>query len=341
MPEQAAIEVRDLVHGYGRGLVHDHLSFTVHEGSILGLLGKNGVGKTTLIRILMGFLAPNAGSCRVLGEASHTLSAEARRRIGLVFEGHLAYDFMTIEETERFFRGWYPRWKRDVFHDLIGRLGLALDHRIRHMAEGQRSQVVLAVVTAQDPDLSILDDYAMGLDAGHRRLFLHSLGHDARAGGKTVRVTSLADFMATFTKFELPAEAAPAVRPAPEAPLPDIEREPDGTVTIHAFVPYPAVAARLRAPDEPRGRVRRLYLKCRTPYSIERSDCRRERAQQARGGAPLETGARGSPAARRRARRAPDTTPCRGPGPRRRPRPARRRRRSTGRPLPATGSARG
>ena len=159
MGEPACIEVRDLVHGYGRRLVHDHLSFTVHEGAILGLLGKNGVGKTTLIKILMGFLAPQAGRCRVLGEASHALSPAARRRIGLVFEGHLAYDFMTIQETERFFRGWYPRWRRDVFHDLIGRLGLAPDHRIRQMSEGQRSQVVLAVVMAQDPDRLILDDY--------------------------------------------------------------------------------------------------------------------------------------------------------------------------------------
>ena len=271
MPEGPAIEVRDLVHGYGRRLVHDHLSFTVQKGSILGLLGKNGVGKTTLIKILMGFLAPQAGRCRVLGEASHALSPAARRRIGLVFEGHLAYDFMTIEQTERFFRGWYPRWKRDVFHDLIGRLGLAPDHRIRQMSEGQRSQVVLATVMAQDPDLLILDDYTMGLDAGYRRLFLDYLVHYARDGGKTVLVTShvvqdmerlvddviilraggrvletsLADFMATFKRFEVPAAAAPAVLPAPAAPLHGVEREPDGTVTIHAFAARPAVAAHL------------------------------------------------------------------------------------------------
>ncbi len=271
MGEHPAIEVRDLVHGYGRRLVHDHLSFTVQKGAILGLLGKNGVGKTTLIKILMGFLTPTGGRCRVLGEASHALSATARRRIGLVFEGHLAYDFMTIQETERFFRGWYPRWKRDVFHDLIDRLGLAPDHRIRHMSEGQRSQVVLATVMAQDPDLLILDDYTMGLDAGYRRLFLDYLVHYARDGGKTVLVTShvvqdmerlvddvlilraggrvletsLADFMASFKRFELPAAAAPAALPAAEAPLHGVEREPDGTLTLHAFAPRAAVAAHL------------------------------------------------------------------------------------------------
>ncbi|MFW5833348.1 MAG: ATP-binding cassette domain-containing protein [Pseudomonadota bacterium] len=262
----------DLVHGYARHRVHDRLSFAVEPGSILGLLGKNGVGKTTLIRILMGFLAPDAGSCRVLGEPSHDLSADTRRRIGLVFEGHLAYDFMSIAETERFFRAWYPRWRRDVFHDLVGRLGLPLEHRIRHMSEGQRSQVVLAVVMAQDPDLLILDDYTMGLDAGYRRLFLDYLVHYARDGGKTVLVTShvvqdmerlvddviilrrggrvlqtsLAAFMATFKRFELPPEAAPDTLPAPDAPLHFIEREPDGTVTVHAFGSREEVRASLR-----------------------------------------------------------------------------------------------
>ncbi|TCO70080.1 ATP-binding cassette domain-containing protein [Rhodovulum euryhalinum] len=68
----------------------------VGQGRILGLLGKNGVGKTTLIKILMGFLSPTAGTCRVLGEPSHALSSAAKRRIGLVFEGHLAYDFLSI-----------------------------------------------------------------------------------------------------------------------------------------------------------------------------------------------------------------------------------------------------
>lgn len=145
------IVVEGLCHRYGERTIHDGLSFTVREGRILGLLGKNGVGKTTLIRILMGFLTPGAGTCRVLGRPSHALSPDAKRRIGLVFEGHLAYDFLSIAETERFFAAWYPRWRREVFHDLIDRLGLPRGHRIRNMSEGQRSQMVLAVEMAQDP----------------------------------------------------------------------------------------------------------------------------------------------------------------------------------------------
>ncbi|WP_200388671.1 ATP-binding cassette domain-containing protein [Thiocapsa imhoffii] len=137
-----AISMEGLTHRYGTRVIHDDLSFTVRTGRILGLLGKNGVGKTTLIKILMGFLAPNVGRCRVLGEPSHRLSPATKRRIGLVFEGHLAYDFLSIAETERFFAPWYPRWRRDLFYDLVDRLDLPRAHRVRHLSEGQRSQVV-------------------------------------------------------------------------------------------------------------------------------------------------------------------------------------------------------
>ncbi|SDH06940.1 ABC transporter ATP-binding protein [Roseospirillum parvum] len=260
MTDDIAIRVDGLTHRYGRRVIHHNLSFDVHRGGIFGLLGKNGVGKTTLIKLLMGFLRPSAGRCSVLGAPSHALPPDTRRRIGLVFEGHLAYEFMTIRQTERFFSGFYPAWRGDVFHDLIERLGLSPDHRIGRMSEGQRSQVVLAVVMAQDPELLILDDYTMGLDAGYRRLFLDYLVHYARQGGKTVLVTShvvqdmerlvdeviflrrggevlatsLSAFMGDFRHYRLPPTPG-APPPAADGVLHNVEAAPDGTLMVYAF----------------------------------------------------------------------------------------------------------
>ena len=97
-----AIQAESLSHSY------DHLSFTIRKGGIFGLLG----------------------------ESSNALSAAAKRRIGLVFEGHLAHEFMSIGEAEKFFSAWYPKWRRDVFRELVDRLGLPYTHRIRNMSEG-------------------------------------------------------------------------------------------------------------------------------------------------------------------------------------------------------------
>jgi ABC-2 type transport system ATP-binding protein len=83
--QQYIIDVRALTHRYGERVIYENLSFTIAPGKITALLGKNGVGKTTLIRILMGFLKPTGGTAHVLGEEAHALSAATRARIGLIF----------------------------------------------------------------------------------------------------------------------------------------------------------------------------------------------------------------------------------------------------------------
>ena len=184
------IECQNLTHYYGDKLVLNNLDLKVERGRIFGILGKNGMGKTTTINILMGFLRPTSGKCLVLGEESHKLSPETRQKIGLLHEGHLAYDFMTIRQVEKFYSAFLPNWKPDYYWDLIGKLGLSDNHKIKNMSCGQRSQVVLGLIFAQDPELLILDDYSMGLDPGYRALFIDYLQEYVREKNKTVFLTS-------------------------------------------------------------------------------------------------------------------------------------------------------
>lgn len=187
---EPVISCRNLRHSYGEKTVLDGLTFDVEAGSIFGLLGKNGAGKTTTINILMGFLRPLSGVCRVLGEPSHDIQPVTRRDIGLLHERFIQYDFMSIAEIERFHAPFYPKWERDVFYDLVGRLDVPKTRRISRMSCGQRSQVVLGLIMAQNPRLMLLDDYSMGLDVGYRRLFLDFLLEYVRERGTTVLVTS-------------------------------------------------------------------------------------------------------------------------------------------------------
>lgn len=184
------ISVEHLSHAYGKHLVYDDLSLTFEAGKIYGLLGKNGVGKTTLIKILMGFLRPLSGNCRIFGDPAYAIRPETKERVGLLFERHLAYDFFSISQVERFMAQFYPRWKPERFYGLVDVLGLPHQHKIAHMSEGQRSQVVLGLLLAQDPELLILDDYSMGLDAGYRRLFVDYLRENLKDGRHTVVLTS-------------------------------------------------------------------------------------------------------------------------------------------------------
>jgi ABC-2 type transport system ATP-binding protein len=184
------IEVEHLTHHYGKQIIYEDLNFTIPPGKIYGLLGKNGVGKTTLIRILMGFLRPNTGKCKVFGENSHNLSPAARARIGLLFEGHLTYEFMSIEQIENFYAPFYPLWDKDIYYGMVDKLGLAPDHLIKNLSCGQRSQVVLGLIMAQQPDLLLLDDYSIGLDPGYRRLFLDDMKEFLKDKNHTVFLTS-------------------------------------------------------------------------------------------------------------------------------------------------------
>ncbi len=184
------IECRNLTHYYGKRLIYKDLNFNVPRGRILGLLGKNGTGKTTTINILSGFLQPRSGECLILGEKIGQMNPETRRRIGLLIEGHVQYQFMNIEQIEKFYSAFYPNWKREAYYELMSRLQVAPHQRINRMSCGQRSQVALGLILAQDPEVLVLDDFSLGLDPGYRRLFVDYLREYAKSEDKTVFLTS-------------------------------------------------------------------------------------------------------------------------------------------------------
>ena len=184
------VECKNLTHYYGKKLVFENMNFNIRRGSIFGLLGKNGTGKTTTINILNGFLTPTSGKCLVFGEDSHDLSPAAKARMGFLIEGHIQYSFMNIKQIEKFYSAFFPKWNKTPYYELMSKLEVTEDQKLSTMSCGQRSQVALGLILAQDPDLMVLDDYSMGLDAGYRRLFIDYLTEYARAEGKTIFITS-------------------------------------------------------------------------------------------------------------------------------------------------------
>ena len=187
----SVISVKNLSQRYGKWrVIYENLSFEVPKGRILGLLGKNGTGKTTTINILMGFLKPQSGECRIFGEDITRMSPQTRSRIALLLEGHVQYAFMTISQIERFFSRFYPNWNSKAYYGLMEKLKVTPDQKISSMSNGQRSQVALGLILAQNADLLVLDDFSLGLDPGYRRLFIEYLRDFVKSEGKTVFMTS-------------------------------------------------------------------------------------------------------------------------------------------------------
>ena len=175
---------------YDRRRVVDSLDLRVGQGLVYGLLGRNGAGKSTLIKMLLGMVHPDCGRAEVFGENSLELRPQTRARIAYLAEGHPLYKWMTIGQTVRFTREFYPNWQGGLLEQILDHFELSPRAKIRRLSNGQRAQVSLALAVAADPELLILDDPTLGLDTVVRRDFLESLIQIIQRRGRTILFSS-------------------------------------------------------------------------------------------------------------------------------------------------------
>jgi ABC-2 type transport system ATP-binding protein len=151
------------------------LDLHIRPGEIHALLGRNGSGKTTAMRVLLGFLAPHAGRSTVLGADSQTLTPEQRGRIGYVCEDHRLYWHMRAGDVVAFEAATRPRFDRPLADEAVRRCHLDPRARVGRLSRGQRAQLALVVAVASRPEVLICDDPGLGLDVVMRRAFLEVL----------------------------------------------------------------------------------------------------------------------------------------------------------------------
>jgi ABC-2 type transport system ATP-binding protein len=185
------VQTRQLTKYYHKTLALDHLDLQVPKGCIYGLLGRNGSGKTTAIKLLLGLLHPTSGSAEVLGYSSEDLPPEVRPRIGYITEGHHLDRWMSIGSLEQFQEAFYPdRWDSRFFSDMLEYFELSKRRKIKSLSNGQRAQVNLALTLAPNPELLIMDDPTLGLDTAIRRQFLEGMVHMIQKQGRTILFSS-------------------------------------------------------------------------------------------------------------------------------------------------------
>lgn len=175
---------------FGPQAVLRGLSLRVQTGQVYALLGRNGTGKTTALRILLGFLAPHAGSVTVFGRDSTQLLPPHRARIGYVGEDHRLYPTMSVAGAVAFEAETRPRFRRGFVDQALQRCGLRAAQRVHKLSRGQRAQLSLILAVASDPELLVCDDPALGLDVVMRREFLDALIDLLADTGCTVLLSS-------------------------------------------------------------------------------------------------------------------------------------------------------
>lgn len=195
---------------FGSQLALSRFSLSSEPGSVVALLGDNGAGKTTAIRILLGLLEPTSGRSHVFGLDSQANGQVIRQRVGYVPDRPALYEWMTIEQIGWFAAGFYADGFYQRFCEYVGQFGLPIDKKIKSLSKGMRSKVSLALCMGHEPELLVLDEPTSGIDPIVRREFLESMV-DVAARGRTVLLSShqiaeverIADVIAIIRQGEL------------------------------------------------------------------------------------------------------------------------------------------
>ena len=188
--DEPVVSVDQLTVRYGRTSAVDGIRFDVPAGSVYALLGRNGAGKSTTVRCLLGQWKPTSGGVRLFGRDVWRERASLMARVGVVPERDEVPPSMTVEHLARFFAALYPKWDQKAFDDRILRFSVPRRHALEKMSKGQKRQLSLALALACQPDLLVLDDPTMGLDAVARKELLEELIGELADRGTTVFVAT-------------------------------------------------------------------------------------------------------------------------------------------------------
>jgi ABC-2 type transport system ATP-binding protein len=191
MSHDHAIRIDGLVKRYKGRLAVDRATFDVPTGSVFGLLGENGAGKSTTIKTILGLIKPDGGRVETLGLDPVKYGLEVRRKVGYVPEVPGLYDWMKVAEIGWFAAGFHhgPHQFQKKYAELIGGFELPADRKIKALSKGMRAKVSLALALAAEPELLVLDEPTSGIDVLVRREFLESMV-DLAGEGRTVLLSS-------------------------------------------------------------------------------------------------------------------------------------------------------
>ena len=168
----ALLEVSHVSKSYGNNRVLDDVTFNITKGKIVGLLGPNGSGKTTLIKLINDLLKEDSGSIKVEGL---DLGVETMKLISYLPDKNYLNNNMTVLELLNYFKDFYEDFRIDKAKELIGKLGLDLNQKLKTMSKGTKEKVQLILVMSRKAKLYILDEPIGGIDPAARDYIINTI----------------------------------------------------------------------------------------------------------------------------------------------------------------------
>lgn len=213
----ASVEFDSATLGYGRADVIRSVSLTVRAGQVFALLGRNGSGKSTLVASLMGFRPVRSGSIRVLGSDPWRQRTRIAGRIGFVPEVPDAPPDATVARICRLRSALYSNWDRATVESRLERFAIPSGQRFERLSRGQKGLVQLTLALGHSPELLVLDDPTLGLDAVAKASFYEELIGELADRGVTTFLTThdlsevdrIADRIAILHEGRIVAEGSP------------------------------------------------------------------------------------------------------------------------------------
>ena len=185
-----AIEMKGVAKRYGKHCILDGFDLAVPKGAVYALLGNNGAGKSTSIKLMTGQLLADSGKVSVLGLDPVKEAAALRLRLGYVAETERLFDFLTPSELFAFLKHFFPDWSDQRATELLHRFRLPADKKIGSFSRGMYAKTALITVMARRPELVVLDDPALGLDTVSRSDFMTQLIESIQEYEHTILLSS-------------------------------------------------------------------------------------------------------------------------------------------------------
>lgn len=159
--EKTALELSNVSKQY-KDFTLDNISFKVPQGSIVGLIGENGAGKSTTINAVLGLISKDSGTITMLGKTD--IDAVCKENIGVVFDGNNYPDMLTPKQLGKVFENIYSSWNKEKYEQLLKKFNLPLNKKIKKFSKGMKMKYAIAVAFSHNSKLLILDEATSGLD---------------------------------------------------------------------------------------------------------------------------------------------------------------------------------